>query len=154
MADRFPGRQGAAWLLAAVCAVAMLPTASAARDLPDFVQLVEQVGPAVVNIRTTDRAAADSRAPRPRLPLPTPDDEPRRRGEGSGFIISADGYVLTNAHVVEDVNEVRVTLTDGREFKARIVGADERTDVALVKIEASALPVVKIGDVSQLKVGE
>ena len=73
---------------------------------------------------------------------------------GSGFILSADGFVMTNAHVVEGADEVLVTLTDKREFKARIVGSDKRTDVAVVKIEASGLPFVKIGDVSRLKVGE
>jgi serine protease Do len=73
---------------------------------------------------------------------------------GSGFILSADGYVMTNAHVVDGAEEVFVTLTDKREFKARVIGADKRTDVALVKIEATSLPAVKLGDVSRLKVGE
>jgi serine protease Do len=73
---------------------------------------------------------------------------------GSGFILSADGYIMTNAHVVEGADEVMVTLTDKREFKARIVGADKRTDVAVVKIEATGLPAVKVGDVSRLRVGE
>ena len=142
----------ASWTLAAVALLLLpLPLPTAARDLPDFVELVEQVGPAVVNIRTTERAADEPAVPsssRPRPPVPG------RRGEGSGFIISSDGYVITNAHVVEGVSEVLVTLTDRREFKARIVGADERTDVALVKIEATALPVLKIGDVGRLRVGE
>ena len=146
-----------ATLLAAACIGVAVPSAARARDLPDFVELVEKVGPAVVNIRTTERADGTA-APRRRLPLPLPDpdEEPqqRRRGAASGFIISADGYVLTNAHVVDGASEVLVTLTDRREFKARIIGADERTDVALVKIEATALPVLKIGDASRLKVGE
>ena len=136
----------ASWALAAA---ALLPLPSAARDLPDFVELVEKVGPAVVNIRTTERAA-ESDAP---AATPGARSQPRR-GAGSGFIVSADGYVITNAHVVDGATEVLVTLTDGREFKARLIGADERTDVALVKIDAAALPVLKIGDVGRLKVGE
>ncbi len=145
-------------LLAAVClAAAALPPSAQAHDLPDFVELVEKVGPAVVNIRTVERLPGTGAAPqRRRLPVPDaePGDEPQRRGAASGFIISADGYVMTNAHVVDGATEVLVTLTDRREFKARIVGADERTDVALVKIEAASLPVLKIGDASKLRVGE
>jgi len=137
-------------------AAALVPQAShaQARELPDFADLVERVGPAVVNIRTTERAPEGPRSPfRRRSPaLQGADEVPR--GEGSGFILSADGYVMTNAHVVEGATEVYVTLTDKREFKAKIVGADERTDVALVKIEASGLPVLRIGDVNRLRVGE
>ncbi len=148
------GSAAAALLLAACLTVAAVPAAQA-RDLPDFADLVEKVGPAVVNIRTTERRSDGAASSlRPRLPVPGADEEPRRRGAASGFIISADGYVLTNAHVVEAATEVLVTLTDRREFKARIIGVDERTDVALVKIEAAALPVLKVGDVSQLRVGE
>ena len=141
---------------ALMVAVALLPQASHAqsRELPDFADLVERVGPAVVNIRTTERAPDGPRTPfRRRAPTLQGSDEVPR-GEGSGFILSADGYVMTNAHVVEGANEVYVTLTDKREFKAKIVGADERTDVALVKIEASGLPLLRIGDVSRLRVGE
>ena len=87
-------------------------------------------------------------APRP---APAPDGEPQQRGVGSGFILSADGYVMTNAHVVDGADEVLVTLTDKREFKAKIIGADKRTDVALVKIEATGLPTVRIGDVNRLQ---
>ena len=76
------------------------------------------------------------------------------RGVGSGFIISPDGYVMTNAHVVDGADEVLVTLPDKREFKAKLVGADKRTDVAVVKIEATGLPSVRIGDVNRLRVGE
>ncbi|MGH8796469.1 MAG: Do family serine endopeptidase, partial [Caldimonas sp.] len=79
---------------------------------------------------------------------------PQQRGVGSGFILSGDGYVMTNAHVVEGADEVIVTLTDKREFKARTIGSDKRTDVALVKIEASGLPFVRLGDIARLKVGE
>jgi serine protease Do len=150
-----------------------------AQALPDFTALVERVGPAVVNIRTTERVRAGQAMPemdedmleffrrfgipipgqpqspnRPPQPQPQPDSEPQQRGVGSGFILNADGFVLTNAHVVEGAEEVFVTLTDKREFKARIIGADKRTDVAVVKIEANGLPVVRVGDVSRLKVGE
>ncbi len=149
-----------------------------AQGLPDFTELVEKVGPAVVGIRTTERARAGRGAggaevdedmleffrrfglPVPNQPnrpnprAPQPDAEPQTRGVGSGFILSADGYVLTNAHVVDGADEVFVTLTDSREFKAKVIGADKRSDVALVKIEASGLPIVRIGDVNRLKVGE
>jgi len=132
----------------------LMPRASHAQGLPDFADLVERVGPAVVNIRTTERAPEGPRSPfRRRSPALQGSDEVPR-GEGSGFILSADGYVMTNAHVVEGASEVYVTLTDKREFKAKIIGADERTDVALVKIEATGLPLLRIGDVSRLRVGE
>ena len=153
-------------------------TAAPMRELPDFTELVERVGPAVVNIRTAERTRVaagatpeideqmreffrrfgiplpNERAPRRGGPQQPPEDnEPQQRGVGSGFILSADGYVMTNAHVVDGADEVIVTLTDKREFKARIIGADRRTDVAVVKIEAAGLPAVKIGDVNLLKVG-
>ena len=157
------------------------PTAQ--RGLPDFTDLVEQVGPAVVNIRTTERVRGGQRGgpemdedmqeffrrffgqppggstppgsrPDPRNPRQGPEEE-QQRGVGSGFIFTADGYVMTNAHVVEGADEVYVTLTDKREFKAKIIGTDKRTDVAVVKIDVSGgLPYVKIGDVSKLRVGE
>ncbi len=149
-----------------------------AQALPDFTELVEKVGPAVVNIRTLERSRTASRSgagpeidedmleffrrfglpapnqPSPRGPRQAPDGEPQQRGVGSGFILSADGYVMTNAHVVDGAEEVIVTLTDKREFKAKPIGADRRSDVALLKIEASGLPTVRLGDVSRLKVGE
>ncbi|HXD04717.1 MAG TPA: Do family serine endopeptidase, partial [Burkholderiaceae bacterium] len=90
----------------------------------------------------------------PRRRAPAPDEEPQQRGVASGFIFTTDGYVMTNAHVVDGADEVYVTLTDKREFKARIIGADKRTDVAVVKIDAASLPSVRIGDVSRLRVGE
>jgi serine protease Do len=163
----------AALLLAAA---ALWPAAARAQSLPDFTELVDKVGPAVVNIRTLERSKAASLGggemdprmeeflrrfgipmpgnPGQRRGNPREDDEPQQRGVGSGFILSADGFVMTNAHVVDGADEVLVTLTDKREFKARIVGADKRTDVAVVKIEAAGLPFVKIGDVNRLKVGE
>jgi serine protease Do len=149
----------------------------AARALPDFADLVDQVGPAVVNIRTTAKTGPQAGSaemdeqmqeffrrffgvpmPRqnPQRPNPrgnTPEEEVQR-GVGSGFIVSADGYVMTNAHVVDGADQVYVRLTDKREFKARIIGADKRTDVALVKIEASGLPLVRFGDINRLRVGE
>jgi serine protease Do len=153
--------------------------AAQVRGLPDFTDLVDAVGPAVVNIRTLQRAKPDSGdemsdeqrelfrrffgvpppqgTPRqgPRRGQPSPGEGPEvPRGVGSGFIVSADGYVLTNAHVVDGADEVIVRLTDKREFKARIVGADKRSDVAVVKIEADKLPFVRFGDVSRLKAGE
>ena len=146
--------------------------------LPDFGDLVEQVGPAVVNIRVVQRAAQGTAGENPLandpfydflrrfgVPMPgfpgQPGMGPRaRQGIGSGFIVSQDGYVLTNAHVVAgedgdaELSEVTVTLIDKREFKAKVVGIDRRTDVALLKIEARDLPVVKIGKADEARVGE
>lgn len=141
------------------------------RGLPDFTELAEKQGPAVVNISTTQTARGQTQmAPFPidpndpafelfkrffpRVPGGAEPREFQNKSLGSGFIISGDGYILTNAHVVDGADDVTVRLTDKREFKARIIGADKRTDVALIKIEASSLPVVKLADVSQLKVGE
>ena len=153
----------------AAAAVTAAPVAAqAARSLPDFTGLVESQGPAVVNISVTQRAAAaDAARDLPfkpgdpmyeffrRFQIPMPDAQPSpRQGQGSGFIITPDGYILTNAHVVADASELTVKLSDKREFKAKMVGADRRTDVAVVKIEASGLPTVRLGDPSQLKVGE
>jgi serine protease Do len=173
----------AAGLLAAVAASTVLPVQPAwaqVRTLPDFTDLVEQVGPSVVNIRTLEKVKATGaggadeqmleffrrfgipvppnmpRAPRPdrNHPQPQQPDEDQPRGVGSGFILTADGFVMTNAHVVDGADEVIVTLPDKREFKAKIIGADKRSDVAVVKIEATGLPAVKIGDINRLKVGE
>ncbi|MGJ7569037.1 DegQ family serine endoprotease [Variovorax sp. RB2P76] len=171
--------------LALTASASFLPVQSAqaqTRTLPDFTDLVDQVGPSVVNIRTVEKVAQRGgngemdeemqeffrrffgqpipgqpgqprSGPRPNKPA-QPQEEERPRGVGSGFILTADGYVMTNAHVVEDASEVMVTLPDKREFKAKIVGADKRTDVAVVKIEATGLPAVKVGDISKLRVGE
>jgi serine protease Do len=148
--------------------------AASVRGLPDFTDLVDQVGPSVVNIRTLEKASAsDSSADEQMLeffrrfgiPVPpgaTPrgrqerngQEEAQPRGVGSGFILSADGLIMTNAHVVDGADELIVTLPDKREFKAKIVGADKRTDVAVVKIDATGLPAVRIGDVNRLRVGE
>ena len=153
------------------------------RTLPDFTDLVEQVGPSVVNIRTLEKVStrqgmpgfggsgneeemleffrrfgvpipnAPRQAPRPNRPQ-QPQEQEQPRGVGSGFILTSDGFIMTNAHVVEGADEVLVTLTDKREFKAKTVGFDRRSDIAVVKIEATGLPAVKTGDVSRLKVGE
>jgi serine protease Do len=155
----------ALWLLA-LC----LPTIAQPRELPDFTQLVEAQGPAVVNI-STKQAIQRSSVPEipgigdeelqeffrrfmPRRPPPGSGPRSESRSLGSGFIISADGYILTNAHVVEGADEIDVRFTDKREFQARVIGSDRRTDVALIKVEATGLPVVKFGDPSRLKVGE
>ena len=141
---------------------------SAAGALPDFSALVEQNGPAVVNISTTTTPVrVQMQIPQipgepgdpiqeffRRFQIPMPQGDAIRRGVGSGFIVSADGYILTNAHVVDDANEVTVKLTDKREFKAKVIGVDRRTDVALVKIDARNLPMVRIGDASKARVGE
>ena len=147
-----------------------------AKDLPDFTELVEKQGASVVNISTvqTVHGAPQGMSPFPNLPEDDPFYEFFRRfappggpggGQGggqdyktqslgSGFIVSADGYILTNAHVVNEADEVIVKLTDKREFKAKIIGADRRADVALLKIDATGLPKVTLGDPNQLKVGE
>lgn len=141
-----------------------------ARELPDFTELVEKQGAAVVNVSTTQVLRNEGL---PQLPPNISEDDPmfeffRRfmppgstmpreqeaRSLGSGFIISADGYILTNAHVVDAADEVTVSLTDKREFKAKVIGSDRRTDVALIKINATGLPRVIIGDPNQLRVGE
>jgi serine protease Do len=150
-----------------VCALFLLVPVSVAAQLPDFTDLVEKQGPAVVNVSTTQsvRGALAPQIPNLQeddpfyeffkrfIPNPGPRDF-QSQSLGSGFIVSADGYILTNAHVIDAADEVTVKLTDKREFKAKVIGADRRTDVALIKIEAGALPVVKVGDPGKLKVGE
>ena len=144
----------------------LVPVASAAQ-LPDFTDLVEKQGAAVVNIGTTQSLKNPLVPQVPNLPeddpfyeffrrfIPNPGPrEFQSQSLGSGFIISQDGYILTNSHVVESADEITVKLTDKREFKAKVIGADKRTDIALIKIEASNLPAVRVGDPSRLKVGE
>ncbi len=138
-----------------------------AKELPDFTELVEKQGAAVVNVSTTQIV----RSPQalqgiPNLPendpfyeffrrfAPQMPREQESQSLGSGFIISGDGYILTNAHVVDRADKITVRLTDKREFKAKVVGADKRTDVALLKIEATGLPKVTLGNPEQVKVGE
>ncbi|MCC7005201.1 MAG: DegQ family serine endoprotease [Ottowia sp.] len=171
-------------VLAAALACASLgyiPTLQAASasnaDIPD---LVEKAGPAVVNIRTMARvrvqtpgAEGDEMAelfrrffgegipgfPMPRVNPPLrrsgpPTEEEQNRGIGSGFIISADGFVMTNSHVVDGASSIYVTLSDKREFKAKLIGLDKRTDVALVKIDATQLQTLPLGDSDKIRVGE
>lgn len=170
------------WAMSLSMALVQPATAQVVKGLPDFTELVELAGPSVVNIRTLEKASAheaqgnepdaemqeffrrffgvpmpipnNPNAPRQQRPNRGQPEEAQPKGVGSGFILSADGYVMTNAHVVDGADQVMVTLPDKREFKARIVGSDKRTDVAVVKIEAVGLPAVKIGDVNRLKVGE
>ena len=186
----------AATMLACLPLISPAAAASPAANLPDFTDLVDKVGPAVVNIRTTAHVSSSptQRALPPGadegdmseffrrffgIPLPNMPNTPRDKGEkgdkgdngggqdgsdnpdseqsagvGSGFIVSADGYVMTNAHVVDDADTIYVTLTDKREFKAKLIGADDRTDVAVVKISAANLPTVTIGDSNKVRVGE
>ncbi len=142
------------------------------RGLPDFTELAEKQGAAVVKISTTQVMRGHGQM----MPFPFDENDPayeffkrfiprlpggegtprefQNKSLGSGFIISTDGYILTNAHVVDSADEVMVRLTDKREFKARTIGADKRTDIALLKIEAAGLPAVKMADPAQLKVGE
>ncbi|TAH42137.1 MAG: DegQ family serine endoprotease [Betaproteobacteria bacterium] len=161
-------RHLSAWLFASFVAGSAL--ASSVAGLPDFTSLVERQGLAVVNISTTQ-----VRGKSPQLPFPGLDESdpmfdffrkfiprhpeipqfgPDNQSLGSGFIISADGYILTNAHVVEEADEIVVRLADKREFRARVIGADARSDIALIRIEASGLPRVTFGDPDKLKVGE
>jgi serine protease Do len=160
-------------MLAASLAVLAAPVAgqspSRLAGLPDFTELYEKQAPAVVSVDVTQKAR------RSRMPEGLSEDDPfyeffrrfqqgPRRGAperefdqlsvGSGFIISSDGYVITNAHVVEGADEVNVKLSDRREYKAKVIGFDKRTDTALIKIEAKDLPKVVIGDPEKLRVGE
>ncbi|MDO4682549.1 MAG: DegQ family serine endoprotease [Lautropia sp.] len=170
--------------LALITAPAPAEAQVAARQLPDFTQLVEQTGGAVVNIRTTERAGnrqnphglnelLDPNDPfyeffrrffppgavpgvpqQPQGRQGPPSNQEIPKGLGSGFIISQDGYLLTNHHVVEGADDIYVTLTDKREFKGKLIGSDRNTDVALIKIDATNLPVLSIGDPNQVRVGE
>ncbi|MBD3767327.1 MAG: DegQ family serine endoprotease [Gammaproteobacteria bacterium] len=146
-------------------------------QLPDFVPLVEKNAPAVVNISTASKVKPQRRAdfngiPEELLrrffgdnfPMPPGQGEaPHRRGDdskkemqslGTGFIISADGYIITNHHVIVDADEITVRFSDRKELMAKVIGSDERTDIALLKVEAKGLPTVKLGQTSKLKVGE
>ncbi|KPK07037.1 MAG: protease Do [Betaproteobacteria bacterium SG8_39] len=137
-----------------------------ARELPDFTRLVEQQGPAVVNISTTQTIRRSSLPQFPGIEdeemleffrrfIPRSPGVPRESHSlGSGFVISDNGYILTNAHVIEGADEINVRLTDKREYKAKIIGADKRTDIALIKIEARDLRTVRFGKPGDLRVGE
>ncbi|WP_175803934.1 DegQ family serine endoprotease [Burkholderia ambifaria] len=159
-------------------AAALMPAEAAAKTgIPDFSGLVETYGPAVVNISAKHVVKQVSRrVQQPQLPMDPSDpfyqffkhfygqvpgmggdaqpDDQSSASLGSGFIVSADGYILTNAHVIDGANVVTVKLTDKREYKAKVVGSDKQSDVAVLKIDASGLPTVKIGDPGQSKVGQ
>ncbi|MEM7220087.1 MAG: DegQ family serine endoprotease [Pseudomonadota bacterium] len=146
-------------------ALALLGAAAGAgaRELPDFTELVKQHSPAVVNISTqqsVERREQGSGNPEFdeffRRFFPTPPDSPNRSQQslGSGFIVSADGYILTNNHVVEDADKIIVRLSDRRELEAELIGADERSDLAVLKIDGKRLPAVKLGKSNALDVGE
>jgi serine protease Do len=162
---------------AAVVAAAAQGTETAAmpapevtlRALPDFSPLVERYGAAVVNVEVVEKpqgGGLQGLSPNDpfydffrRFGIPAPGESPHAnqppmKGAGSGFIVSPDGYILTNTHVVADAEEVTVRLTDRREFQAKVIGADERTDVAVIKINATNLPTVKLGDPSRIKPGQ
>ena len=166
---------GAASADAAVAVAAAQPVTAPSSDavvraLPDFSTLVERYGPAVVNVEVVEKAQASGGIPGlspndpfydffRRFGIPTPEQGPQGRqapvrGAGSGFIVNSDGYILTNTHVVANADEVTVRLTDRREFPAKVIGADERTDVAVIKINGTNLPIVKLGDPSRLRPGQ
>src|SRR5882762_890091 len=154
---------------AAPAVVTAVPTSSAPASarvtgLPDFSQLVAESGAAVVNISVTEKPQKqgvselgegdDPLSQFFRHNMPSPERTPPSHGIGSGFIVSADGYVLTNAHVVSDASEVTVKLTDRREFAAKVIGVDKRSDVALIKIAANGLPFVHFGDPTKIRPGQ
>jgi serine protease Do len=138
------------------------------RAMPDFAALAERHGPAVVNISVTRMVAAEGESREMpqfgsdspyneffrRFEIPVPRSKMPQRGLGSGFIVSPDGLILTNAHVVAEASEVTVKLTDKREFRAKIVGVDPQTDVAVLRIEAKDLPTVRLGNAKDVRVGE
>jgi serine protease Do len=163
------------WALVALAAWPVMPARAAAAAtaectpggtaaLPDFSRLVAEYGPAVVNIEVIEQSpGGDAQGDDPlnqffrRFGIPAPgggrNEEPVR-GAGSGFIVSPDGYILTNRHVVEGASEVTVRLVDQREFRAKVVGTDERTDIAVLKIAATGLPVVRFGDPAKVQPGQ
>jgi serine protease Do len=183
-------RNQAAFWAGAVVALIMTfagdAATAAARDLPDFAELVERHGAAVVNVSTKGRPGSrgqlqgddddeipeffrrffpdqqprqspnDPRRNTPNAPRRPQREEPPLRdlGQGSGFVMSADGYVITNHHVVKNAEEITVTFQDKRELKAKLIGSDDRTDIAVLKVDASGLPRVNIGDSDKLRVGE
>lgn len=143
-----------------------LPAELPAAALPDFSGIVDRYGKAVVNIgvsgtkkiTTFEFPGFGPQSPFKdffrRFQIPAPDGDVPIHGQGSGFVLDSDGIVLTNAHVVADAEEVTVRLTDKREFKAKVVGADKQTDVAILKIDAKDLPAVVLGDPHKVRVGE
>jgi len=155
------------WLLAPLMLVLVSTSALAAAELPDFTGLVEKYGPAVVNVQASGNPESQSddgddqdvpeifkRFFGPGTPVPRPRGGGQRISMGSGFIISADGYVLTNNHVVDGADTVTVRLSDRRELDAKVVGTDAQYDIALLKLNAGNLPVVSLGDSKNLKAGQ
>lgn len=158
-------------------AMLMASTAAVAQNLPEFTDMVRENSPAVVNISTTQSVPANQGGMRDMPGMPDPEDlpeghpfrdfmdrfggdegqrSPRRDAQslGSGFIISEDGYILTNNHVVEDANEIIVRLNDRRQMTAKLVGADDRADLALLKVDGEDMPTVETGESSEVEVGE
>jgi serine protease Do len=144
---------------------ASMPPASRVTGLPDFSSLVADNGAAVVNISVVEKAQKSGNTSDDgdddsmsqffhRFQTPSPEHMPPSHGIGSGFIITPDGYVLTNAHVVADASDVTVKLTDRREFRAKVIGVDKRSDVALIKIPATGLPTVRFGDPARIRPGQ
>ena len=167
-------RHSLSWLISLALLLLVATPALAEPRLPDFTQLVDKAAPAVVNISTSrevERSMASyrqfggqeipeifrdffgDRIPTPPGGAPKPDDLPRR-SLGSGFIFDEDGYIMTNAHVVKEADEILVRLNDRRELKAELIGADEKTDVAVLKVEADNLPTLELGESTDLKVGQ
>jgi serine protease Do len=161
-------------IFATVLVLGQAVSAAQAADLPDFTQLVEQASPAVVNISTTqklpDRKVNQQmpdleglppmlreffeRGMPPQQRSPRGDRQREAQSLGSGFIISSDGYILTNNHVIADADEILVRLADRSEMKAKLIGTDPRSDVALLKIDGKDLPVLKLGKSQDLKAGQ
>jgi serine protease Do len=147
-------------------AASSAPASGRVTGLPDFSGLVAENGAAVVNISVVEKAQRAGNFGEPgdaedplsqffrRFQMPAPEHAPPSHGIGSGFIVSSDGYILTNAHVVADASEVTVKLTDRREFVAKVIGVDKHSDVALIKIAATGLPIVHLGESSRLKPGQ
>ncbi|WP_455216932.1 DegQ family serine endoprotease [Kaarinaea lacus] len=177
--DRVQGKVFISLTLMLMLFLLVFSSSTQARELPDFASLVEKYGAAVVNISTTQKVKQPMSRIMPHgMPEQIPEGpfgdlfrhffgdpggpgggngEPEEfdtKSLGSGFILSSDGYVVTNHHVIKDATEVIVKLTDRREFEAEIIGSDERSDIALLKLDAKDLPVVSIGSSSKLKVGE
>src|SRR5690606_24612730 len=162
----------AAVVLPQATAQSSQPAPQLVQGLPDFTNLVARVGPGVVNIEATSDGRSDAAASGlpdemevpeifrrffgPGMPFPMPRAPGERFGTslGSGFIISADGYVLTNHHVIDGADTVTVKLSDSREYKAEVVGSDEKSDIALLKIDATGLPALRLGDSNQLRPGQ
>lgn len=162
-------------MLSLILSLGLWSASVRAGQLPDFTQLVEQASPAVVNISTTRMASQKSTAEKfdrpgqeqlpdifkhfferqfPQQPSPQQGRPPKAKSSGSGFLISADGYLLTNHHVVKSADKIVVALSDRREMEAQLVGSDPRSDLALLKIEAQGLPYLTLADSDNLKVGE